>query len=68
MDPDFVDLWEAIRQMQSHVETINRELGEVCTSIEWLEWWVRTEIAGIGLTFITTLINMVLLVRNSKRK
>lgn len=61
-------MWEAIQQIQRHMEIINRELGEVVVNVEWLRWWVRSQIAAIGITFITTLINTMLLVRNNRKK
>ena len=65
MDPA---MWEAIQQIQKHVEIINRELGEVVVNVEWLQWWVRSQIAAVGITFVTTVINTMLLVRNNRKK
>lgn len=65
MDPE---LWAMIQAIQQHIDVINRELGEVSTNVEWLQWWVRSQIAAIGITFITTLINTFLLVRNNRKK
>lgn len=65
MDPE---LWAMIRDIQEHVDVINRELGEVIVNVEWLQWWVRSQIAAIGITFITTLVNTVLLMRNNRKK
>jgi len=67
-------LWEIVTQNAHHLQVMNREMGELASSIVWLKqiiswqfWCLGLILAGVTANIIFVIINLVLTKRNGKR-
>ena len=54
------DVEGRVKKIEDHIETWNREMGEVKANTDWLIWGFRWLIAGIGGTLFITLVNVAI--------
>lgn len=60
-------LWETVTQNAEHIETINRELGEILTSLGWIKSIMICAISITGMILAGVVTNLLLIRRNGRR-
>ena len=58
---EYQALWDLVQQNARHIEIINREMGGVLQSVEWLTWMTRAVFAGMVVSVGNGLINTYLI-------
>lgn len=59
-------LWDLVCKNSEHIETINRELGSIHSSIEWIKTYISWQFWVLGIIFTAVIINIALTKRNGK--
>lgn len=60
-------LWDVVQKNAGHIEKINRELGGLLSSMEWVRTLLTWQFTFVGLIFIGVLVNIIMTRRNGRR-
>lgn len=60
-------LWDIVLQNAYHIETINKELGGVLTSLQWIRAIMICQISMVGVVLVGVISNILLTRRNGRK-
>lgn len=60
-------LWDIVLQNAYHIETINKELGGVLTSLQWIRAIMICQISMVGVVLAGVISNILLTRRNGRK-